>query len=133
MAHIEIELQDVIDFIDNSTKDELEKIAEKVLEDRYVKDLEEEKEELEDTIDDLEEQNDELQKEIYKLEEENDELQKEIYKLEEKIDDNERFEINTLYDEMKLKLLKEVMKKYSLEELENKLGTEHELSIGFKK
>mgnify|MGYP001571279555 FL=1 len=122
MAHIEIELQDVLDFINNSTEDELEKITDRVLEDDYIKDLKEEKEEkeeLEDTIDDLEE--------------ENDYLQKEINKLEEKIDDNERFESNTLYDEMKLKLLKEVMKKYSLEELENKLGTEHELSIGFKK
>ena len=122
MAHIEIELQDVLDFINNSTEDELEKITDRVLEDDYIKDLKEEKEEkeeLEDTIDDLEE--------------ENDYLQKEINKLEEKIDDNERFEINTLYDEMKLKLLKEEMKKYSLEELENKLGTEHELSIGFKK
>lgn len=128
MAHIEIELQDVLDFIDNSTKNNFNKIINKVLED-----LKEEKEELEGTNEELREEKEELEDTIDDLEEENDYLQKEINKLEEKIDDNERFEINTLYDEMKLKLLKEVMKKYSLEELENKLGTEHELSIGFKK
>ena len=103
--HIEIELQDVLDFIDNSTEDDFNKIYCKVLKnDDYIKDLEEEKEELEDENEDL-------------------------------IDDKkiEGFEINTLYDEMKLKLLKIIMKKYSLEELENKLGTEHELSIGIKK
>ena len=115
MAKIEIELQDVLDFIDNSTEDDFNKIYCKVLKnDDYIKDLEEEKEELED---------------------ENEDLRDIIDRLEEKIDDNkiEGFEINTLYDEMKLKLLKIIMKKYSLEELENKLGTEHKLSIGIKK
>ena len=114
MAHIEIELQDVLDFIDNSTKNNFNEIIDKVLNNDYIKDLEEEKEELED---------------------ENEDLRDIIDRLEEKIDDNkiEGFEINTLYDEMKLKLLKTAMKKYSLEELENKLGTEHKLSIGIKK
>ena len=39
----------------------------------------------------------------------------------------------TLYDEMKRELMVKAMKKYSLEKLEEKLGTKHELTIGIIK
>lgn len=109
MARIELELEDVFDFIDDATKYDLNEIRSKL--NIKVDELNDEIEDLEGTLKDT---------------------KKEVRDLEDELENTEGWEIKTLYDEMKLKLLKSAMKVYSLEELECKLGKEFDLSVGIK-
>jgi len=105
--NIEIDIEDVLEFIEHGTSSK-------------------EREEIMEIFKD--EMRDEIREEI-----END-LRSEIK--EENITELKKqynIEIETVIDKMKMKLLSQAMKNYSLEELEEKLGTEFELGTGIKK
>ncbi len=98
---IEIDIEDVLDFIENGASDsELEDIKE-IFEDEIRDEIEDD---LRDGI--------------------RDEIEEGIEEgIKEKFEDGQK--PDNLYDEMKYRLVIKAMKKYSLEDLENKLNMNH--------